>query len=572
MQIVLAIEPDLRQAAIIKRIVRDKVLADVVVVETRDAALEAIRKEIPDVLLLSALLSPRDEDELIAHLRLLDGAEHLQTHTIPQLAGTSADREGGRSRGLFGIFGKKKEKEDASAAGCDPDLFAEEIRTYLQRAHEKKEERKFLLEQGIEIDTPGAVASPQARQADAPPAQPSDDAGSSSSSWSSPFEWRPKSAGTAPPPEAVVADADAEPVHHGHAFVEPEPSIVRDEPSILRDEPPVIAAEPTTVPAETHAETPERAYEPTPAPPYESVIVQQPIAPEPEPVFNREPIAAKPADPWAVEYGGGHQVVPPEPSMVGYTAPFADAPVEPIGLSKSAMSPDIEPLDQLAEPAEQGIDTSYEPLLHTGSAQEEEEEESPLVMRTRTDDEDLARVSDALDLQVDDTPESASEDLSLDAEQPVLEISARDVLPERESHAISIEDVPEEAWQSDRAPRETEEPAPVAASPSTRRSTSGSSRSVLRLMPLAIWARAEMDKPGKPAATDEEAAPRSVNDELRDLMSRLALPPNIAGVSYARGVRIRRVRVQGGGERPTDDKGPVILSKRALDARRQANT
>ena len=219
--------------------------------------------------------------------------------------------------------------------------------------------------------------------------------------------------------------------------------------------------------------------------PSEGVFDQSPIAPEPEPIFNREPIAARPADPWAVEYGGGHQVVPPEPSMVGYTAPFADAPVEPIGLSKSAMSPDIEPLDQHAEPAEQGIDTSYEPLLHTASAEEEEEEETPLVMRTRTDDEDLARVSDALDLQLDDTPESAGEDLSLDADEPVLEISARDVLPERESHAISIEDVPEEAWQSDRAPREVEEPAPVAASPSARRSKSGSSSSVLRLMPLA---------------------------------------------------------------------------------------
>lgn len=257
--------------------------------------------------------------------------------------------------------------------------------------------------------------------------------------------------------------------------------------------------------------------------------------------------------------------------MVGYTAPFADAPVEPIGLSKSAMSPDIEPLDQQAEPAEQGIDTSYEPLLHTAS-EEEEEEESPLVMRTRIDDEDLAPVSNALDLQLDDTPDSASEHLSLDADEPVLEISARDVLPERESHAISIEDVPEEAWQSDRAPREIEEPAPVAASPSTRRSKSGSSRSVLRLMPLAIWARAETDKPGKPAATDDEAAPRSVNDELRDLMSRLALPPNIAGVSYARGVRIRRVRVQGNGNVGDDAApGPVILSKKALEERRARN-
>jgi CheY-like chemotaxis protein len=107
MPIVLAIEPDLRQAAIIKRIVRDKIHADVVVVDSRDAALDAIRTSIPDVLLLSALLSPRDEDELIAHLRLLDGAEHLQTHTIPQLASTSGDRESGRGRGLLGMFSRK---------------------------------------------------------------------------------------------------------------------------------------------------------------------------------------------------------------------------------------------------------------------------------------------------------------------------------------------------------------------------------------------------------------------------------------------------------------------------------
>src|SRR5437764_594159 len=84
--LVLAIEPDLRQAAIVKRIVREKVLADVTVVDSRDAALEAMRTTVPDVLLLSTLLSPRDEDELIAHLRTLQNAEHLQTHTIPQLA------------------------------------------------------------------------------------------------------------------------------------------------------------------------------------------------------------------------------------------------------------------------------------------------------------------------------------------------------------------------------------------------------------------------------------------------------------------------------------------------------
>jgi CheY-like chemotaxis protein len=69
--LVLAIEPDLRQAAIVKRIVREKVHADVAVVDSRDAALQAISQTVPDVLLISALLSPRDEDELVAHLRTL---------------------------------------------------------------------------------------------------------------------------------------------------------------------------------------------------------------------------------------------------------------------------------------------------------------------------------------------------------------------------------------------------------------------------------------------------------------------------------------------------------------------
>ena len=57
MPLVLAIEPDLRQAAIVKRIVREKVLADVAVVDSPDAALEAMRTSVPDVLLISVLRS-----------------------------------------------------------------------------------------------------------------------------------------------------------------------------------------------------------------------------------------------------------------------------------------------------------------------------------------------------------------------------------------------------------------------------------------------------------------------------------------------------------------------------------
>lgn len=194
--LVLAIEPDLRQAAIVKRIVREKVLADVAVVDSRDAALEAMRTTVPDVLLLSALLSPRDEDELVAHLRTRRDAEHLQTHTIPQLASAIGGGDEPPSRGLLSAF--RRRKSGSAPTGCDPDLFAEEIKTYLKRASEKKREARNA---GPAIDP---IAPPVA----APTASPVDSRGTVeppvASSWSSPFEWRPsRSTAPAPMPEPV---------------------------------------------------------------------------------------------------------------------------------------------------------------------------------------------------------------------------------------------------------------------------------------------------------------------------------------------------------------------------------
>src|SRR5205085_675744 len=85
-------------------------------------------------------LSPRDEDELIAHLRTLDNAGHLQTHTIPQLASALGPGERRASGGLLSAFRRKKKEPEAAMSGCDPDIFAEEIRSYLQRAADKKRE------------------------------------------------------------------------------------------------------------------------------------------------------------------------------------------------------------------------------------------------------------------------------------------------------------------------------------------------------------------------------------------------------------------------------------------------
>jgi len=190
--LVLAIEPDSRQAAIVKRVVKERVQAEVVVVDSRDAAIAALNAAIPVVVLVSMLLSPRDEEDLIAHLRTLEGAAHLQTHTIPQLASALGRGEDGGG-GLFSAFRRKKQAASAPA-GCDPDFFADEIRLYLQRAADKKRE---AAESGsvtsftVLTRRPAEAAAPPVEEAPAAP----------SSSWASPFEWRPSAdRRTAPPP------------------------------------------------------------------------------------------------------------------------------------------------------------------------------------------------------------------------------------------------------------------------------------------------------------------------------------------------------------------------------------
>ena len=109
--------PDQRQAAILARVIHQRVHAELIVVDSRDAAIAALSARVPDVILLTALLSPRDEDEMVAHLRTLSGAEHVQTHTIPQLASNHSEAAAAPgSGGLLAKFRRKKDTEPIPAA------------------------------------------------------------------------------------------------------------------------------------------------------------------------------------------------------------------------------------------------------------------------------------------------------------------------------------------------------------------------------------------------------------------------------------------------------------------------
>lgn len=141
MALILAIESDTKQAALLKCVVRNYVGAGLLVVHSKDEAIAAIDAGVPDLMLLSALLSPRDEEEVVAHLRTLDHADHLQTLTIPWIAASHEDEA---PRGLLAAFRPRRPAK--APVGCDPRQFADEIVQYLQRAEEIKAERAAIEE------------------------------------------------------------------------------------------------------------------------------------------------------------------------------------------------------------------------------------------------------------------------------------------------------------------------------------------------------------------------------------------------------------------------------------------
>jgi len=127
MSLILAIEPNKNQAQQLSALVRTHLKAELVTAPTAAAALSALGDRIPDVVLTPALFGLRDEAALTERLRQLgNDASHVQTLAIPILAPSSRGPHGG-------LLGRRKEKGD-SEVGCDPAVFADQIKIYLQRA------------------------------------------------------------------------------------------------------------------------------------------------------------------------------------------------------------------------------------------------------------------------------------------------------------------------------------------------------------------------------------------------------------------------------------------------------
>src|SRR3954451_1099257 len=128
MFLILAIEPDRRQANRLSAISRGPLRnAELVIVDTVDAALDVLARHAPDLVLTSMLLSAKDDALLARRLRELDTTgRQVQTLVIPMFAAPSRKMSEG---GLLARF--TRSEDDGSSQGCQPAVFAAQINEYL---------------------------------------------------------------------------------------------------------------------------------------------------------------------------------------------------------------------------------------------------------------------------------------------------------------------------------------------------------------------------------------------------------------------------------------------------------
>jgi hypothetical protein len=380
MSVVLVVEPDTTQAGLLKKL-QKRIGAKVVVAKTTDDAIDVMNRAMPDVILLSALLSPRDEKSLITHLRSLEGASHLQTLTIPQLRTERAAEEDSGKKG----FSFRKKRESSAPVGCDPATFAEEIVAHLARAAEIKSHPPAMSRILINEPPPEPISEPSSIFVDEPAApeplpsyEPvvSFEAGTSSS-------WDPKP--LYEPTGAFEATTSYEPVP---SF---EPAASYDAPS--SSEPPVTYEPPKFSVSDLHAAeeslfaAAEKGVFSKPDPPAAKpveIAAEEPaaVAPSAPSAFERlaaffrptsdgpkdAPVEKPAADPWAalLRASGGEQAEPAAIEPAAVPIPVIEEKVEETievkakakgkGKKSSAVKPTLSVFDAPAEHPADAID------------------------------------------------------------------------------------------------------------------------------------------------------------------------------------------------------------------------
>ena len=143
---IIAIETEPRRQQALSALVREHVKATLLVVASVRSAIEAMAQHTPDLITVPALISPRDEADLIAHMKGLESAPFIQMLTLPALdaldtamAAPPDTRRGALSRIFTRAASAAPPKYDPRA------VVAEQIAGALARARELRLEYAATL-------------------------------------------------------------------------------------------------------------------------------------------------------------------------------------------------------------------------------------------------------------------------------------------------------------------------------------------------------------------------------------------------------------------------------------------
>jgi hypothetical protein len=328
MPLILAIDPDKRQSSQLASLVKAQLQAELVQRGTAAEALAALDGRVPDLVLTTSLISPREDAVLATYLRELgSAAAHVQTVTIP-LLGSAAPK---RAKGVLAALRREK-PQPAMTDGCAPDVFAEQIRQYLATAEEQKAAEPvaaFVEPPAFETEPEADVFVEPSVAADAAWPEPEMDLGAAA--------------------EPVLAATEFEPIVDIAPVVDAAPPV---EVAPIVEAAPVIEAAPIL-------EAP--AVEPLSHDAWEAAAAEPVLA---DAVFETPPVDAEPEiDPLVADEPGGVPLSQLLQMVSEWQAPVAAAPA-PAGETLEEPSVSFEPV--VDAPA--AVDTAAEEALEAGPA------------------------------------------------------------------------------------------------------------------------------------------------------------------------------------------------------------
>jgi CheY-like chemotaxis protein len=146
MPLILAIEPDHQQSALLASVLPRQVHAELVLVPTVEQALQVLETRVPDLLLTPLLLSTRDDAALTGRVRELDDRGiAVPVLVIPLLSAEEAGPQVvQRPNRLLTLMRRPKTPIASPPKGCRPELFADQIDEYLARAAAERTDREAL--------------------------------------------------------------------------------------------------------------------------------------------------------------------------------------------------------------------------------------------------------------------------------------------------------------------------------------------------------------------------------------------------------------------------------------------